>query len=184
MMRLSSAFSFVIALFAPSLGAEITPFMGDAAYIYQHPTLRSLVFISPQARQMAILPPPPVFLPTPPLLWRAPSQKSGYPSAAVITAGQLNAPARASNLDLTTYHLLRANAVSQEQFHKAVLLNFNAGSPAAFYVYDVGWLGYSNLYPPPQQAGFNQPARASNNDLTRHHLERAHRFSQDRYQAR
>lgn len=148
----------------------------DTVYAYAHPALRSVVFVSPETRQMAILPPPPVFVQPPPLIWRASSAFPAYPPANPVVAP--NAPARPSNRDVTTYNLQRAHGFSQELFYRGTYLNVGATAPLYF-----PWYGSAMpAYPPTVgNGGFNQPARPSNRDNTTYNLERAHRFSMDAY---
>lgn len=139
---------------------------------YAHPSLRSIVFVSPEARQMALLPPSPVFVQPPPLLWRA-SPFPIYPPASAI--GPLNSSTRPSNRNMTTYHLQRAHGFSQELFYRDTYLNFQIGAPT----YPLAYWNYG-LMPayPPNAPGSSRP---SNRDNTTYHLERAHRFSMDAY---
>lgn len=148
----------------------------EASYAYAHPALRSVVFVSPETRQMAILPPAPVFVQPPPLIWRAQSAFPAYPPAN--PSPSFNTPARPSNRDVTTYHLQRAHGFSQELFYRGTYLNLGALAPLYF-----PWTGsVMPAYPPVAgSGGFNQPARPSNRDNTTYHLERAHRFSMDAY---
>ncbi len=153
--------------------AEIVFFAGgrvatvDAEYAYIHPAFRSVVFNSPEARQMAILPPAPIFLAPPPLIWRAPSPFPAYPPAM---AGGFNRTQRPSNRDVTTYHLQRAHSFSQELYYRDGFLNF--GNLTLY-----PWLtGTMPAYPPAAAGG-----RPSNRDNTTYNLERAHRFSMDAY---
>ncbi|MDO8932785.1 MAG: hypothetical protein Q7U97_10355 [Rhodocyclaceae bacterium] len=142
----------------------------EAGYAFAHPSLRSVVFITPEARQMAILPPAPVFIQPPPLLWRVPSPFPQYPPAG--TAAALNASSRPSNRDVTTYHLQRAHGFSQELFYRDTYLNL--GTPA----YPTYWNNsLMPAYPPPAPGS----SRPSNRDNTTYNLERAHRFSMDAY---
>lgn len=139
----------------------------DAEYAYAHPTFRSVVFNSPEIRQMAILPPAPVFVAPPPLIWRAPSPFPVYPPAA---ASGFNRTPRPSNRDVTTYHLQRAHSFGQELYYRDGFLNF--GNLTLY-----PWLGSTMpAYPPTGAAG-----RPSNRDNTTYNLERAHRFSMDAY---
>lgn len=149
----------------------------DAGYAYQHPSLRSVVFVTPEARQMAILPPAPVFIAPPPLLWRAPTAMPVYPPPMPYVGG-INYSSRPSNRDLNTYNMQRAHAFSQELFYRDTYLSLGHSNPALIW-YSYGGLGPA--YPPPQPAGFNQPARPSNRDNAAYHMERAHRFSMDLY---
>ena len=147
----------------------------DSAYVYAHPSLRSLVFASTEAREMAILPPAPYFLSAPPLLLRAPAPYAAYPP--VIYQSGVNATARPSNRDLTTYNMGRAHAFSQELYYPGTAIELNAGP--VYYASPISIMPY---YPPAiKTGGFNQTARPSNRDNTTYNLERAHRFSMDAY---
>lgn len=147
----------------------------DAAYAYQHPSLRSVVFVSPETRQMAILPPIQLFVAPPPLLWRAPTAMPMYPPPMPHSGG-INASSRPSNRDLNAYNLQRAHGFGQELFYRDTFLSLGNSSPALYWYGGVG-----PIYPPAQPSGFNQPARPSNRDNTTYNLERAHRFSMDLY---
>lgn len=154
----------------------------EPAYAYQHPSLRSVVFVSPEARQMAILPPVPVFVQPPPLLWRAPSALPIYPPASLAVG--VNASTRPSNRDVAAYHLQRAHTFSQDLYNKNTYINL--GSNLTIYPYGYGnyygYGAYSYPYPPVVgTGGFNQPLRPSNRDNAAYSLERAHGFSMDRY---
>lgn len=169
------------ALAASPLQAEIILLDGDKAvsvdssYVYAHPRMRSVVFASPQYRDMAILPPMPYFMGTPPLLMRAPVPFIAYPPA-VYQSG-INYPVRPSNRDITTYNLARAHAFSQEAYYAGSYSHY-AASPF-LYASPYSTMPY---YPPINRSGgFNQPARPSNRDNTTYNLERAHRFSMDLY---
>lgn len=178
-MRRSIAFrASLLALALGALGtghaaAEIV-FLGggrvatvDPDYAYAHPSLRSVVFNSPEARQMAILPPAPVFVPLPPLIWRAQAPFPAYPPPA---AAGFNRPPRPSNRDVTTYNLQRAHGFGQELYYRDGYLNLGG-----LTLYP--WLGSTMPAYPPATAG----ARPSNRDNTTYNLERAHRFSMDAY---
>lgn len=127
---------------------------------------------------MAILPPSPVFIAQPPLLWRAPSAMPAYPPP--VMGGGFNVPIRPSNRDVTTYNLQRAHGFSQELYYKDTYLRFGATNTSPYMYNYYGSLGLA--YPPAVVGGgFNQPVRPSNRDVTTYHLERAHRFSMDAY---
>lgn len=143
----------------------------EQGYAYAHPALRSVVFISPESRQMAILPPAPVFIQPPPLLWRAPSPFPVYPPASVATAPNMST--RPSNRDVTTYHLQRAHGFGQELFYRDTYLSLGIGPLTSSY-----WSGGVMPAYPPAAAGSNRP---SNRDNTTYNLERAHRYSMDAY---
>lgn len=151
---------------------------GNLLYSYEHPALRSLVFVSPEARQMAILPPSPVFIAPPPLLLHAPTTMPAYPPV-IATPGGINMSAHPSNRDAVTYSLQRAHGFSQNQYRSddssGAYLYLGTQTPA------YGWLSYGSNYPPAMTPGFNQPARPSNRDNATYNLERAHRFSMDGY---
>ena len=142
----------------------------ESGYAFAHPNLRSVVFISSEARQMAILPPMPVFVPPPPLLWRAPSPFPIYPPARLVLAP--NSSARPSNRDISTYHLQRAHGFGQELFYRDSLLSLGIGTPNP-YLYWSAMPAYAPVAP-----GSSRP---SNRDNTTYNLERAHRFSMDAY---
>ena len=157
-------------------GAAIS---ADAAYVYAHPMMRSVVFASPQAREAAIIPVAPYYIAPPPLLMRAPVPYIGYPP--VIYQPGINNPVRPSNRDNATYNLARAHAFGQELYYAGTYAN--SGSAPMLYAapYNYGY-GVMPYYPPVNpRPGFNQPARPSNRDNTTYNLERAHRFSMDAY---
>ena len=144
----------------------------ETAYPYMHPALRSLVFVSPETRQMTILPPAMIFIPSPPLLMRAPSAMPAYPP--VMSAPGFNVPSHPSNRDNVTYNLQRAHNFSQNLYRDNTYLYF--GNVTSAY----GWSVYgSTTYAPPAVPGLNQPARPRDNVTD--NLERAHRFSGDGY---
>ncbi|MFZ4538730.1 hypothetical protein [Propionivibrio sp.] len=150
-----------------------------SAYVYAHPALHSIVFASPQAREMAILPPSPYFVNYPPLLLRASSPYGAYPP--VVYQSGINATARPSNRDVTTYNIGRAHAFSQEYYYPETYANTNQGGPPALYAWPYSVMPY---YPPASgTGGFNQPVRPSNRDITTYNIERAHRFSMDAYKS-
>lgn len=143
-------------------------------FVHEHPFLRFLVFATPEARGQAILPPAPVFVPPPPLLWRAPVAMPPYPPATPLAFNRSGAP---SNRDLAIYQLGRAHAMGQNLYR----------APTGAFLYDpvtlwwapapspYGWAFSS--YPPPAP-GSTHP---SNRDNASYLIERAHRFSQDAY---
>lgn len=151
------------------------------SYVYQHPTLHSIVFVTPETRQMAILPPPPVFIQSPPLLWRSPYSALPYPPASVPYG--LNSSSRPSNQDMAAYHLQRSHAFSQDLYNRSTYLNAGINPNAYWYgTYGpYGSYGYVYPYPPPAPRGFNQGAHPSNQDMTIYNIERAHAFSMDAY---
>lgn len=148
------------------------------AYAYEHPTMRSVVFSSPQARAAAIIPIAPNYVMAQPMLMRSPVPYIAYPP--VIYSAGINNPVRPSNRDNVTYSLARAHAFGQAFYDPGSY----AGSAApmlyaAPYAYGYGIMPY---YPPANpRPGFNQPARPSNRDNTTYNLDRAHRFSMDAY---
>ncbi len=145
----------------------------EPAYAYAHPALRSLVFSSPQARDVAILPPAPYFVSAPPLLLRAQVPYAAYPP--VVYSSGINQPLRPSNRDAASYSLYRAHAFSQKAYEAD---NYET---AALYAWPNTY-GLMPYYPPVNAGGgFNQPARPSNRDNASYNLERAHRFSMDAY---
>jgi len=164
-------------------GAEIVFLEGgqvasaEADFAYQHPSLRSVVFVTPETRQLAILPPPMLVVAAPPLIWRAPTGMPAYPP--VYASGTFNQPARPSNQDMNNYTLQRSHGFSQELYYRDSALALSTGGQVSPYFYGYG--GYGVPYPPPQPAGFNQPARPSNQSMNIYNLERAHRFSMDLY---
>lgn len=159
-------------LFTTAAAAEILFMEGgnvasvERSYSFAHPALPSVVFITPEARQMAILPPAPVFIQPPPLLWRVPSPFPAYPPVAPGSS-------RPSNRDLATYNLQRAHGFSQELFYRDTYLNL--GAPAYPLSYWPG--GFMPAYPP-VAPGRSHP---SNRDNNTYNLERAHRYSMDAY---
>ena len=173
-MMKSAAFlaSLITSIASAEIVLPVGGGQGEASFAYEHPSLRSLVFISPESRQMAILPPSPVFLMTPPLLMRVPATIPAYPPVTGYPG--FNVSSHPSNRDTTTYNLQRAHNFSQDVYREGV-------SPYGDQAYGYGWLGYGSNYPPAAAPGFNQPARPSNRDNTTYNLERAHRFSMDTY---
>lgn len=173
---LAVAVGAVLAVATPA-SAEILFMEGgkvvsvEPGYSFAHPSLRSVVFITPEARQMAILPPAPVFIQPPPLLWRVPSPFPAYPPASV--AGAPNTSSRPSNRDVATYNLQRAHGFSQELFYRDTYLNL--GAPAYPLSYWTG--GLMPAYPPVAPGS----SRPSNRDNNTYNLERAHRYSMDAY---
>lgn len=143
----------------------------ESAYAYAHPSFRSVVFNSPESRQVAILPPAPVFVAPPPLIWRAPSPFPAYPPAA---AAGFNSPARPSNRDVTTYNLQRAHGFSQELYYRDAYRDGRL-SLGGLTLYP--WLGSTM----PAYAPVTGGSHPSNRDNTTYNLERAHRFSMDVY---
>ncbi len=147
----------------------------DTAYAYAHPRMRSVVFASPQYRDMAILPAAPYFMGTPPLLMRAPGPLIAYPP--VVYQAGINYPLRPSNRDISTYNLARAHAFSQGGYSSGAYANY----PVSPFLYASPYGAMPYYAPVIQSGGFNQPARPSNRDNTTYSLERAHRFSMDAY---
>lgn len=112
----------LIFLAAFSAQAEIVILDGDkgvsveSSYIYVHPRLRSVVFVSQQYRDMAILPPAPYFIASPPLLMSAPMPFITYP--ITVYQSSINYPGRPSNRDNTTYNLERAHRFSMDEYRE------------------------------------------------------------------
>lgn len=188
-----SGMAMLSGIFAgiPAAKAEIVFLEGgqvssaEAVYAYQHPSLPSVVFVSPETRQMAILPPSPVFIQPPPLLWRAPSALAIYPPASPAVG--FNMSTRPSNRDAATYNLQRAHGFSQDLYNRNTYVSIGTGlvvNPYGYGVYGYGYGAYAPAYPYPPvtgSGGFNQPARPSNRDNAAYSLDRAHGFSMDRY---
>lgn len=165
-----------------SATAEIVLIEGGAVestYVYAHPSLQSIVFFSPQTRDMAIFPPSPYFVNYPPLLLRAPSPYAvDYPP--VVYQSGINATARLSNRDVTSYNIGRAHAFSQEYYYPETYSSYPGSAPVLY----TGPYGVMPYYPPTTgTGGFNQPVRPSNRDNTSYSIERAHRFSMDAYKS-
>ena len=173
MRRIALLASLIPALASAEIIVSADSPLTEYAYAYEHPALRSLVFVSPESRQMAILPPAPFFIAPPPLLLRAPTTMPLY--APVNTIPGVNMPAHPSNRDNATYNLQRAHGFSQNMFREDSSLYL--GTPA----YGYGWLTGGSVYPPAATPGFNQPARPSNRDNATYLMDRAHRFSMDGY---
>lgn len=142
-----------------------------AADFYGHPILRSLVFVSPEMRAKAILPPAPVFVAPAPLIWRAPGVIPVYPPA---TSPGFNRPGSPANRDVAAYSLARAHAFSQNLYRQDGNVSLWYGPVRQD---DWPWLGAPMLYPP-LAPGLNHP---SNRDNASYLIDRAHRFSQDAY---
>ncbi len=160
----------------------------DALYAYQHPSLRSVVFLSPETRQAAILPPSSVVIASPPLLYRSAAGAPLFPPSAVLY-NMYTAP-RLNNRDSNNQNLQRAHAFSQGGFEKdnyrynPYFSTVDIGGGVSLIGYGYGAYGssaYGPGYPPPMAPGFNQPARPSNQSMNAYHLDRAHRFSMDGY---
>ena len=147
----------------------------EPGYAFAHPAMGSVVFVSPEARQMAILPPGIVFVQPPPLLMRAPSLFPVYPPASP-THG-LNSSSRPSNRDVVTYHLQRAHGFSQELFYRDTYLTFGTAPSISTSPYLYWNSGVMPAYPPAAPGS----SRPSNRDNTTYNLERAHRYSMDAY---
>lgn len=182
--RLGLRFSLALAMIGPG-AASAELLIDDASLppqeiLYAHPALRSLVFVSPEARAQAILPPAPVFVAPAPLIWRAPGVSPLTPPPSPLAFNRSGSP---SNRDLSAYAIARAHAFSQNLYRRdgapvsPIFLGYggNGGwfwigeAPTAF------WL--TPTYPPPAP-GASHP---SNRDNAASLLERAHRFSQDAY---
>lgn len=139
---------------------------------YCHPALRSLMFVSPETRAQAILPPAPVFVAPPPLIWRAPGTRPIYPPPVMLSG--VNRAGMPSNRDMAAYNLARAHAFSQNLYRRDDNARIWFGPvPADGWL----WLGDPLLYPP-LAPGLNHP---SNRDNAGYLIDRAHRFSQDAY---
>lgn len=170
-------------LVTTSATAEIVLIEGEGVsvesnYIYAHPYLQSIVFSSPQTREMAILPPSPYFINYPPLLLVPSPYAAGYPP--VVYQSGINATARTSNRDLTSYNVGRAHAFSQEYYYPETYQSYQGSMPVLY----TGPYGVMPYYPPATgTGGFNQPSRPSNRDNTSYSIERAHRFSMDAYKS-
>jgi hypothetical protein len=105
-----------LAVVSGGLRAEILIDATDSAPIYYvHPALHSLVFLTPESRAQSILPPSPVFVSPPPLIYRAPSSFLLYPPAGVPGFNQSASP---SNRDASAYSIARAHAFSQNLYRK------------------------------------------------------------------
>ncbi|WP_126443834.1 hypothetical protein [Sulfuricystis multivorans] len=142
--------------------------------VYEHPFLHFLVFTSPEARGQAILPPAPVFVNPPPLIWRAPGTMPPYPPP---TPPGFNRPGNPSSLDIASYNLARAHAMSQNLYRRenGLALYFGPTSSVSGIMYSPAW----SVWPyPPLAPGSSHP---SNRDNASYLIERAHRFSQDAY---
>jgi hypothetical protein len=155
-----------------------------ANYDYPLPAFNSIVFASPEARQMAILPPGPAFIQQPGL-WGG--WGSVPPPPARVPDG-VNASAHPSNRDVVSYNLQRAHNFRQDLYNRDTYIGLSTGAPSGY-----GYNGYTYYgafgpaypaYPPSSpvnSGGFNQSSRPSNRDATSYHLNRASRFSMDAY---
>jgi hypothetical protein len=146
-------------------------------YQFGHPMLHFLVFSSPETRGQAILPPAPVFVAPPPLIWRASGIMPPYPPASPTGFNQPGSP---SNRDIAGYSLARAHAMGQNLYDRrnnawAPLVSPNPSALAWPTPY--AWSWGTTPYPP-VAPGQTHP---SNRDNASYLLERAHRFSQDAY---
>jgi hypothetical protein len=150
----------------------------DTMYAYQHPSLRSVVFLSPETRQVAISPLTSIYLTPQPLLWRSPTAMPLYPPVPI--ANELNAGAHPSNRDMVNYNLQRAHGFGQELYYRDAYVNLG-GAVTPGYGYGYGYNNLGPAYPPPMTPGFNQPARPSNQSMNIYNLDRAHRYSMDSY---
>jgi hypothetical protein len=152
----------------------ITP---QPAHLYQHPLLPSLVFVNPESRGQAILPPAPVFIAPPPLIWRAPGTSPAYTSPALRA---FNQPGNPSNRDMASYNLARAHAMSQNLYRENAPVVLYGGASSLI------WYGGAGAFPllwnipayPPVPPGQSHP---SNRDNASYLIDRAHRYSQDAY---
>lgn len=158
-------------LASPCAHAELIVVDRDVApqsVVYEHPALRSVVFLTAESRGQAILPPSPVFVAPPPLIYRAPGPlMPPYPPA---TWSGFNRPGAPSNLDVVNYSLARAHAMSQNLYRRDGVSIYFGPNP---WLTPYPWSSY-----PPIPAGQSHP---SNRDNTLYLLDRAHRFSQDAY---
>ena len=164
-----------LAVASGGLRAEIVlDATAEGPVYYAHPLLHSLVFVSPEKRAQALLPPAPVFVAPPPLIYRAPASPVLYPPAR---APGFNQGASPSNRDASAYSIARAHAFSQNLYRR----NGVSLSAGGWVVYpETGvypYYGWNTLYPP-LAPGLNHP---SNRDNASYLIERAHRFSQDAY---
>jgi len=168
-----AATAFMLPVRAELLIDEKAP---AADGFYAHPALRSLVFVSPEARGQAILPPAPYFLAPPPLIWRAPGTSWLYPPS--VPPG-FNRPSAPSQRDLAAYHIARAHAMGQGLYKRNGEMAFWFGPAGAMgaYLDAYGWYAQPWLYPPANPV----TGWPSNADNARYLIERAHRFSQDGY---
>jgi len=160
----------------------------EVQYGFQHPAMQSLFFVSPQSRRIAMLPANEHHVEMADPLWRAPGLLPAYaPPRQEQGIGVSLLP---TNRDNATYTLDRAHAFSanlHDRDRETAL--FVGGQPMILHAGGLltpyaGAYRYGVAYPPPQPAGFNQPARPSNRDNATYTLERAHRFSQDAYRKR
>jgi hypothetical protein len=169
-----------LAVASGGLRAEIVlDATAEGPVYYAHPLLHSLVFVSPEKRAQAILPPAPVFVAPPPLIYRAPASPVLYPPAR---APGFNQGASPSNRDASAYSIARAHAFSQDLYRKNGVPPFSGWGWIAYpgtgvYSYPYPYYGWNTLYPP-LAPGLNHP---SNRDNASYLIERAHRFSQDAY---
>lgn len=135
---------------------------------YSHPRLRSLVFLTPESRGQAILPPAPVFIAPPPLIWRP---AGGVPPYPPNTLSGFNHSGTPSNSDLAAYNAARAQALRHER-------SFSSGSSVWFgpHYRDNGFW----LTPSPLNTTLSQRTiRPSNAENARNQIERAHRYTRD-----
>lgn len=178
-MNAPLAFLLAAALVAAPARAELI--IADRSvppqeFAYEHPFLRFLVFSSPETRGQAILPPAPVFVAPPPLIWRAPGATPPYPPAMPPAFNRGSAP---SNRDLASYSLARAHAMGQGFYRRD-----NGWPLSLYYGPTTSWYGTPlyggwTLSPyPPAAPGASHP---SNRDNANYLIERAHQYSQDAY---
>lgn len=149
----------------------------QADFQFGHPMLHFLVFSSAETRGQAILPPAPVFVAPPPLIWRAPSFMPPYPPA---TPTGFNQPGAPSNRDIATYSLARAHAMGQNLYDRrnnAWIAPTGAAPSVLSWPPPYSWSWGVNPYPP-VAPGQTHP---SNRDNASYLIDRAHRFSQDAY---
>lgn len=176
-MKMWRLLPFAALIAASTVQAELIVVDKSVApqeFIYEHPSLHFLVFSIPEARGQAILPPAPVFVYPPPLIWRAPGTMPPYPPA---TLPGFNRPGSPTNRDIAIYNLGRAHAMSQNLYRQDAGLGIYFGpSPSATgLLLGPAWNTWAY---PPVAPGSNHP---SNRDNASYLIERAHRFSQDAY---
>lgn len=143
-------------------------------FAYPHPFLRFLVFTNPVSRGQAILPPAPVFVTPPPLIWRAPGAIFPYPPA---TPPGFNRPGAPSPRDQASYLLARAHAMSQGVYRSDSSWSLYLAPPSPTWTLPYGYGWGVSPYPPVAPAA----SHPSNRDNAAYLIERAHRFSQDAY---
>lgn len=152
----------------------------DAEY-HAHPSLRSLVFVSPEARSLTFMPPAPVFVMPGPLIYRPPSALSPHASPPLPESGRAAVP---QNWGGSAYHIDRAREyrLGPQQSEAPSIYFYYGGSgyPSASTTrvapsYGYPPWGWVSPYPPLETG----KAHPSNRDNARHNLERARRYSKD-----